>query len=245
MIRGLSAFVLFGAAVLAAPGLDAQAITPHGDFGPQPFITFGGSGIPNDWVLTNSGGSLDGLLLGLTAHQRYDNPALTNDGAGTFFAGPGIDSHNPSPADPYALWNWGWYIGGANVSSFGYRFYYDFNPAAGNDRSDHGFIDWAVGTVDDERQNSWNNGMDFLASTSANVPGILIWSPPGHGAFDPMAEGQYSFMLEAYSDNGVVGSVGMLVQVGDPTSTVPEPATMTLLVTGLAGLAASRRRKKA
>lgn len=31
---------------------------------------------------------------------------------------------------------------------------------------------------------------------------------------------------------------------GDPGSTVPEPATMTLLATGLAGIAAGRRRKK-
>lgn len=238
-MRAVAALVSL--AFIAAP-LAGQVITPHGDFGPQPTMTFGGSGIPTDWVLTNSNAGQVGVTLALTAHQRYDNPALTNDGAGTFQAGSGIDTNAPSPGDPYALWNWGWYVGGTNLSSFGYRFYYDFNPAVGNDRSDHGLVEWGVGMVTGVQQNSWNNGMDFL-TLDFSVPGVITWTSPSFGAFDPSVSGEYTYLLEMFSDNGVIGSVGMAVRVGD-ISTVPEPATMTLLATGLAGMAAARRKRR-
>jgi hypothetical protein len=45
---------------------------------------------------------------------------------------------------------------------------------------------------------------------------------------------EYAFNLGALEDDGT----------GFPAETVPEPATMTLLATGLAGLAAARRRKR-
>ena len=60
-------------------------------FGPLPGATFGGSGIPNDAVAITT--IVDGtttITLGLTAHQRFASPAVTNNGAGVFTAQAGV-----------------------------------------------------------------------------------------------------------------------------------------------------------
>ena len=79
-------------ALLAAP-LHAQFTPTGGTFGSLPQATFGGSGIPNNAV--QMGHNVGGVDLGLTATQRFTSPALTNDGAGTFFATPGFDASAP------------------------------------------------------------------------------------------------------------------------------------------------------
>ncbi|MDQ2668772.1 MAG: hypothetical protein M3Z05_22655 [Gemmatimonadota bacterium] len=67
-----------------APKTFPGGIAPVGQvFGAAPILTFGGSGIPTDFVQQ---GSNDGAHLFLSATQRYSSPALTNDGAGTFYA---------------------------------------------------------------------------------------------------------------------------------------------------------------
>lgn len=230
----LGAMTLLLAAAVPLVSQTTSPVVPETDFGPRPFLTFGGTGIPNDAVESNSVDNqvaLGGVHLFLSATQRYDNPALTNDGAGTFFAMAGIDDNPPSPVNPYALWNFDWAIVGNNVDSYTYRLYYDFNPAAGN-FGDYGYV------VVTPSQDSWNLGMDFLAAAFA---GVVV--PPSFPSFDPTAAGQYGFALAAFTGTTEVGRSAILVNT-QAADVVPEPATMTLLAFGLAGMAAAQRRKR-
>lgn len=82
------------------------------------------------------------------------------------------------------------------------------------------------------------NNVSYLASASGtngvnpNIDGDSFFNGPVFGyTWTKDIGGQLDFSI------GVEGRL-------DPTSTVPEPATMTLLATGLAGLAGARRRRR-
>ena len=99
-----SPFKLIGAAAIFALAGHASAglISPTFDtFGSLPAATFGGNGIPNNAVAIATAGT--GLTIGLTAHQRYIGPNLTNDGQGTYTALAGVSPISPSPATRRAL----------------------------------------------------------------------------------------------------------------------------------------------
>lgn len=226
----LAAVVLLGAVSAA----QAAAVSPTFEsFGTLAGATFNGSGIPNTAVAISSDG--DRVVLGLTAHQRFVGPNLANNGAGVFSANAGVSAQPPSsPADPYALWNFAYYIGGTGTSSLIFELLYDFAPAAGTDASAHGVIT-IPGTFLNATlaQNSWNLGMNFLAT---NAPGLVA---PG-GAFDPTAAGQYTFQLTART---VAGDVLEKTAIQVNVNGVPEPGSLMLAGLALAGLATFGRRK--
>ncbi len=219
----------------------ASAQAPVGTFGSQPGITWGGTGIPNNAVQTNSNAASTGITLALSVSQRCgmtwqavyacDGAPITDNGAGTFYALAGTGNVTPSPANPYANWNFNWYIGGQGLQNHSVKLTWDFNPApnAGSGPTTTsplgGFGFYPAGT-----QNSWNLGMDFLDVTTL-LP-----------TFDPNAVGEYAFKLEAFDARG--NSVAVSSILVNTSTTVPEPSTYVLMASGLAALGFMARRRK-
>jgi hypothetical protein len=238
----------FGGAAGAAP------ISPTFDvFGPLPSATFGGTGIPNHSVaITNVVSGAHNVTLGLTAHERFFNPTVTNDGAGTFFATPGANFGDPTfsttPSSTLgATWNFAFYVDVASTSQpVLIRLLYDFDPSFFTDASNHGVIAGVIpATPTVELQASQNLLFSFL-STGGTFGPFTVTPPPG--SFNPNAVGSYTFALQAYDSSGnqFLGEAAIRVNVGDVV--IPEPASAALWVGcggALLATARARRRRRA
>ncbi|MEM1445218.1 MAG: hypothetical protein AAGF84_04130 [Planctomycetota bacterium] len=204
-------------------------------FGPLPQATFGGTGIPNDEVAAGSS-FVSGdttIVVALSATQRFsENPPLTSDNAGTFFATPG--SNTPA-SDPNGLlgatWNFNFYIEVDNpndptlsVDDFEVDLFYDFDPAPNTVLADLGRIDIDSGTAaavlsgdiapnPTVVQGSQNALFGFLQN---DIPGFV--DAPPLAPFDPSALGEYTFALQISGGGFAIETVSMKVVVPEPTA---------------------------
>lgn len=217
----------------------ATAVPNYTFFGPLPGATFGGTGIPNDEVAVSEiiyNGDAT-LTIAMSATQRYNNPALTNDGLGTYFAGAGSNTP-PGASGPGALWNFNFYVdiaGGSaandELSDYEITLFYDFDPALDVLGTGELNLSLAPGS---HLENSQNLSFGYLALP---LPGVT--PPTGVTSFDADALGEYNFGIEVRQNGQAIGAVAMDVQV----EAVPIPAAAWLFGSALLGLGAIKRRK--
>jgi hypothetical protein len=241
------------AAVLAVPGL-AFATPVYTTFGSLPGANFGGTGIPNSAVAKTEVfvNGTDQITLALTAHARFSNPTVTDNGAGEYFAGPGqncgigTDPVGCPSGSQGALWNFAYYIevaGGGVLSDYTFTLNYDFDPGVNTPFGQLGTVNVsnymaavgypgypATATLIQDSQNLLFSGFSTPVAGVVTVPTI--------GSFNPNAIGEYNFYLSFQKTNLPIftGTVGIDMNV------VPVPAAVWLFGSALGLVGVMRRR---
>lgn len=226
----------------------AHAVPVFDQFGPLSQATFGGMGIPNDEVAASIQ-IVDGdvtITVALSATQRFSNPALTNDGLGTYFATPGSNFGGMGEStNEGALWNFNYYIEvvGSNgatpvLTDYQIDLFYDFDTAFDNDNtpSTLGRIDVTAGLNFANPLATTEQGSQNLLFSFLDTPTPPFVFPPA-GSFDPNALGEYNFAITVFRPGGgfPVETVAIDVRV------IPAPSAIALLASS--GLLALRRRR--
>ena len=243
-LRGALCFSSF-LTILSLCTASSFAVPIFDTFGPLDQATFGGQGIPNDEVAISSQFAFgdDLVTVAMSATQRFSNPALTNDGAGTYFAGFGSNfGGNGESTFEGALWNFNFYMNveGTNGNTpvlvdYQIDLFYDFDPGFDTPLGSLGSINITNGLLGTDPSLSLNEGSQNLNFAFLANPILGVLSPPA-GAFNPNALGEYNFAITVSRSGFPVESVAMDVQV------IPEPSTFVLLGSLFVGLATRRVR---
>ncbi|MEO0513495.1 MAG: hypothetical protein AAF108_11470 [Planctomycetota bacterium] len=230
-------FVAFAVAVVGSSAGAQPIFDTFGDFSNQAFDALD---LPESAVAASKQ-IVDGdviITLALSATERPSNPALTNDGAGTYFATPGT---NVGVNTEVALWDFNYLIqvegtNGATpiLSDYQFDLFYDFDPSEDTDRNTLSQFDVTAllnfaGSNSTVFVDSQNLISAFLATPSTFIT-------PQAGGFDPNALGEYNFAITVSQPGGFpVETVAIDVAV------IPAPASVSLL--GGACLLNVRRRR--
>lgn len=216
-----------------------------------PDIIFG-SGNTNRGFTVETVGDLE---LGLRAKQRFTSAndaigvGIVQDAAGNYL----FDSTGQTVPAGRSVWNFDWSInsditnGTTALDAYSYQIAVDYDPSAAENMQTYDPLS-AISTGYYLGTNASGNGgatfesggdEDFslfnVAQNSVNM-GFLLAAPVGAG--------QYRVELSAFSGTALVGSTSIDVYVDTTPAPIPLPAGGVLLLSGLAGVAALKRRKK-
>lgn len=238
LIKRIATSVSLYLTLLVVSGMANATIVSSG-FGSVPGAfgvpTFSGNGIPNDtinWVVIENAQNQQ-VILGMSATQRFSSPVVTNDGAGTYQAQPGLGAGSATAS----TWNFNFFIATTAASLTdvlsGLTLSYDVDSGPG---TDFGVIDLFQFATTQVIEDSQNLSFDFLYN------GALPFISAPTGGFSPFESGKYAFNLQATYDSAAAGpvqnGVGITVQV------VPEPGVFALFGVGLLFVASRRYRAK-
>jgi hypothetical protein len=180
-----------------------------------------------------------GLTLGMTAQQRFFNPALTNDGAGTFYATTGQNNGLGTSSFQGATWNFDFYIGTTTPTA--YTFELTYGLAGGTVFSFNPLADGDAFSLAKYGPNNWQDSQNLLFSNFGGAPNLF--SPGSGGTFNPNANATYDFLLTAKDVSGaVVEQAGIRVQVGTGSPVPDAGSTCLMLGAALLGFAGIRRK---
>ncbi len=237
---GRIAAVIFA---ISLPGI-ASAWTIYDDFGAFPDATWGGTGIPNDAVAASLQivNGEDTIRIAMSAHGRYSNPLVTNNGAAIYTAGTGSNFGGAGEsADEGALWNWTYFVdisGPSVLADYQIDLYYDLDPAgsAFGDLSGLGHIDFTALLLAGDPaatlvEGSQNNLFGFLAVDSFGI------DAPNFVAFNPNEVGNYQYAITVSRAGFGVDVIAMEVNV------IPIPAAVWLFGSALGFLGWTHRHR--